>query len=247
MAGAGKKTFTAGEVLTASDVNTYLMEQSVMYFGGTAARASAIPTPSTGMTSYIGVTGTATIPQLETYTGSDWQTPYGLTQVANVSFSSVASINIDNVFTSAFANYRLVFDFSVSTNAARTINMQFRTGGSTNSTANYQTCSDGAFPSGGTTKTGSFYGATNSTSLTLIPDAYYANTTNFSFNADVINPQVAKFTNLGGNYDGQTAANLVFGSYGGSFTQTTAMDGFVLFNTSGTFTGIVKVYGYRNS
>ena len=35
MAGAGKKTFTAGEVLTASDVNTYLMEQSVMYFGGT--------------------------------------------------------------------------------------------------------------------------------------------------------------------------------------------------------------------
>ena len=55
MAGAGKKTFTAGEILTASDTNTYLMEQTVMYFAGTAARASAIPTPSTGMTTYIGV------------------------------------------------------------------------------------------------------------------------------------------------------------------------------------------------
>lgn len=52
MAGLGKKTFTAGEVLTASDVNGYLMEQAVMVFGGTAARSSAIPSPSEGMMSY---------------------------------------------------------------------------------------------------------------------------------------------------------------------------------------------------
>jgi len=52
MAGAGKKTFTAGEVLTASEVNSYLMDQMVMVFGGTAARSSAIPTPSEGMITY---------------------------------------------------------------------------------------------------------------------------------------------------------------------------------------------------
>ena len=52
MAGLGKKTFTAGEVLTASDVNGYLMDQAVMVFGGTAARSSAIPSPSEGMMSY---------------------------------------------------------------------------------------------------------------------------------------------------------------------------------------------------
>ena len=67
MAGAGKKTFTAGEVLTASDVNTYLMEQSVMVFGGTAARSSAIPTPSEGMVSYR-----TDIDIVETYNGSSW-------------------------------------------------------------------------------------------------------------------------------------------------------------------------------
>ena len=67
MAGAGKKTFTAGETLTASDVNTFLMEQSVMVFGGTAARSSAIPTPSEGMTSYL-----TDIDLLETYNGSSW-------------------------------------------------------------------------------------------------------------------------------------------------------------------------------
>jgi hypothetical protein len=53
MAGAGKKTFTSGEILTASDVNTYLMEQSVMSFAGTASRSSAIPTPSDGMVTYL--------------------------------------------------------------------------------------------------------------------------------------------------------------------------------------------------
>jgi hypothetical protein len=113
MAGAGKKTFTAGEVLTASDVNTYLMEQSVMYFAGTAARSSAIPTPSTGMTTYIGVTGTASIPQIETYTGSAWQTPYGLTLVAKANFTGASTATLANVFSSAYDNYFIVIDDAV--------------------------------------------------------------------------------------------------------------------------------------
>jgi hypothetical protein len=69
MAGAGKKTFTAGETLTASDVNTYLMEQSVMVFGGTAARSSAIPTPSEGMFAV-----TTNDDELDYYNGSAWVT-----------------------------------------------------------------------------------------------------------------------------------------------------------------------------
>ena len=53
MAGLGYKVFTAGEVLTAANVNGYLMEQSVMVFAGTAARSSAIGTPTAGMVSYL--------------------------------------------------------------------------------------------------------------------------------------------------------------------------------------------------
>lgn len=49
---AGRKTFTAGEVLQAADVNDFLMDQSVMVFAGTAARGSAIPSPSEGMVTY---------------------------------------------------------------------------------------------------------------------------------------------------------------------------------------------------
>ena len=65
MAGLGKKTFTAGSVLTASDVNGYLMEQSVMVFASSAARSSAIPSPSAGMVTYLTDTN-----QMQAYNGT---------------------------------------------------------------------------------------------------------------------------------------------------------------------------------
>jgi len=49
MAGLGRKVFTAGEVLEASEVNGYLMDQTIMVFAGTAERDAAIGTPSEGM------------------------------------------------------------------------------------------------------------------------------------------------------------------------------------------------------
>jgi hypothetical protein len=75
MSGLGRKQWSPGDVLTASDVNGYLMDQSVMVFAGTAARASAIPTPSAGMVAY------STATQLQVYDGSDWvdlSTGYGV-------------------------------------------------------------------------------------------------------------------------------------------------------------------------
>jgi hypothetical protein len=48
-----RKVFTSGEVLSATDVNEFLMNQMVQTFAGTAARGSAIPTPSEGMLTYL--------------------------------------------------------------------------------------------------------------------------------------------------------------------------------------------------
>jgi hypothetical protein len=48
-----RKVFTAGEVLAAADVNSFLMDQTVMSFAGTAARGSAIPSPANGMVTYL--------------------------------------------------------------------------------------------------------------------------------------------------------------------------------------------------
>ena len=68
MAGLGRKTFTAGEVLTAANVQGYLMDQAVMVFASSAARSSALGTAvSKGMISYLGDTLS-----LEAYDGTAW-------------------------------------------------------------------------------------------------------------------------------------------------------------------------------
>ena len=69
MAGSGRKVFTAGDVLTASDVQNYLMDQTTMVFAGTAARSSAIATPTEGMFAVDTV-----VDELNYYNGSAWVT-----------------------------------------------------------------------------------------------------------------------------------------------------------------------------
>lgn len=55
MAGAGFKLFQNGNVLTASEVNTYMMEQQIMVFADAAARDAALGTAirSEGMFTYL--------------------------------------------------------------------------------------------------------------------------------------------------------------------------------------------------
>jgi hypothetical protein len=64
-----RKEFESFTRLDASDVNTYLMDQSVMTFGGTAARGSAIPTPVQGMVAYLEDSNT-----IEAYNSTAWVT-----------------------------------------------------------------------------------------------------------------------------------------------------------------------------
>jgi hypothetical protein len=66
MPGLGRKTFNSGDVLTSADVQGYLMDQMVMVFAGTAARGSAIPSPSAGMVAYSTATG------FQVYNGTSW-------------------------------------------------------------------------------------------------------------------------------------------------------------------------------
>jgi hypothetical protein len=50
--GLGFRTFTVGEVITATNIMGYLMKQAVMSFATAAARASAVTAPEDGMLSH---------------------------------------------------------------------------------------------------------------------------------------------------------------------------------------------------
>jgi hypothetical protein len=68
MAGAGYKLFNTGDVLTAAQVNTYLMQQTVMVFADAAARTTALSgVLAEGMISYLQDTNAT-----EVYNGSAW-------------------------------------------------------------------------------------------------------------------------------------------------------------------------------
>ena len=70
-AGLGFKTFTTGEVLTAADVNGYLM-QGVLVFASAAARDAAITSPQEGQYAYLKDTNVTYY-----YSGSAWVSTAG--------------------------------------------------------------------------------------------------------------------------------------------------------------------------
>jgi len=63
----GFKTFAVGEVLTASDVNDYLMEQVVGIYADATARDAQITSPIEGQFAYLSDTNALTY-----YNGSSW-------------------------------------------------------------------------------------------------------------------------------------------------------------------------------
>lgn len=70
-AGLGFKTFATGDVLSASDVNGYLM-QGVLVFASATARDAAITSPQEGQTVYLKDTDV-----IMCYSGSAWVTKSG--------------------------------------------------------------------------------------------------------------------------------------------------------------------------
>jgi len=89
MAGSGRKTFTAGAVLSAADVQNYLQDQAVMVFATTSARTSAIASPSEGMVSFI-----QSNDQLQIYNGTNW-IPQAYAQAAGTASSTTGALAAD--------------------------------------------------------------------------------------------------------------------------------------------------------
>jgi hypothetical protein len=225
MAGLGRKVFTAGDVLTASDVQNYLMDQTNMVFAGTAARSSAIATPTDGMVSY-----NQSNDQIEAYNGSAWIGIGGLQLIKTQTIGTgVSSVTVSNAFNATFPNYKII----VSGGVASTNNFFNLRLGATSSGYRHQ------FAGGTFSATASLIGSTSASAF-----FYHGTCTvdGLSMNTDVLSPQLAKITTVSGY-----ASDI--GSFSGMSTgvlpTTTQFTDFTLLVNTGTVTGgTIYVYGY---
>jgi hypothetical protein len=125
MAGAGYKLFATGDVLTAAQVNTFLMQQTVMVFASSAARTSALSgVLAEGMVSYLQDTNS-----LEVYDGSAWVGATGditaLTAGTGISISSatgpIPTVAIDTAVTADLTTAQTLTNKTLTTPVISTI------------------------------------------------------------------------------------------------------------------------------
>jgi hypothetical protein len=210
------------------------MDQSVMNFATSAARASAIPTPTEGMTSYISTTGTATIPQIETYTGSAWQTPYGMTLISTATVTTATTLTFSNVFSATYDNYKLVW------NGLNSSSTQFKlVFGSTTSgyyAAQMDIRSNGGNPTLQLTQANAAFGymGSNWTGGNIIETI-------------ISNPFNALYTTYRSDFTSTENGLAAIGYVGGHLNNTTSYTACTITTVAGTFTGTFRLYGIRNS
>jgi hypothetical protein len=94
-----RKVFTPGEVLAAADVNSFLMDQTIMTFAGTAARGSAIGTATEGMYTHLNDTDS-----LQYWNGSAWVSAIPASSSAILQVVSVTKSDTSLTTSTSFAD-----------------------------------------------------------------------------------------------------------------------------------------------
>jgi hypothetical protein len=261
--GLGRRTFAPGEVLTASNVMNYLMDQSVMNFAGTAARGSAIGTAvSEGMVSYLADTDSLEVYRTIGTASPDWNpvafesyvnarsglvpiTPSSVnvgsgtaTIGANgkVSLNAVGTnVSLNGVFSSTYEHYRVLY--SVTFAAANTSALRFRAAGTDRSSSLYDWVALVADATGPRQVRNAA-----STSITI----GVANTT-LSLDMTVFYPASStiptRMQSKGLAWTPAAAPNII-DSYGG-YSTANAEDGLSFILGGSTVTGTVQVFGFN--
>jgi len=213
-------------------------------FADSAARATAIPSPIEGQMASLNDDE-----KVYRYSGSAWVAvglPPGLnpvspTSIANsggsasttgntTTFTTVTALSLNGVFTSAYDNYLIIMPGFGSTTAYDYFRL--RVAGVDNSSSiyyfadNYRT-------------NGSAGGANRTESVFWIgyhgPEVGTSETTIFG-------PQLAQRTRFASTNGSQVMAQTLNGYH----DLTTQYDGFTIFPASGTITGTIQVFGYKD-
>jgi len=162
-----------------------------------------------------------------------------LTLIATNTLSAVTSSSFNNVFTSTYRNYRIIWNITGTTTTAN-MTMRLRASGSDNSASNYR-WSQIYNTSAGNTPIGEKSDGTQ----TSFAVGFSRTSGNTDWALDVFAPQETSYTTI----SGQGVSNRIsdstsqFFNFGGGLSVDTAYDGFTILADQ-DMTGTISVYGY---
>jgi hypothetical protein len=158
----------------------------------------------------------------------------GLVKLNTTTFTASSAVNINNVFSATYSNYRIVYHHTKSTNSQS--NIRLRVSGADETASNY----------------GTLWIYVSGTTLAQ----YQVNTTTFNLTSsstssqatviDMITPFDSNFNTLlmGQTLTGIYATNPEVATNFGRYNANTSYTGFSIIPNAGTITGSVTVYGY---
>lgn len=234
-------------------------QSSVAWATGTTLKISNLGAGAITFAGGSGVTVTNTATTVPQYgeaslvrTGSDaWTvvatvaTAPGLTLITSSTFTTQSTINVNGCFSNTYQNYKIIVSINAATNS-QYLRMRLRNAGTDKTGTGYSYCIIGLSSAGAAANN---YGASTSNweILGMYGGAGYADRSKVSF--EVLSPydSTARTNILGLSWGMSPGGTNFGGTINGLFYDTDSCDSFTLYVDSGTVSGSVKVYGYKNS
>ena len=196
----------------------------------------------------VGANGTTLVADSTASTGLKWATPAaassGLTLVTRSTFSNVASVTIDSIFTSTYKTYLVVIEnIRGDTSNTQDLGMQFRYGAVTQASGCYSTA---VYWATCTSATAANVGANNTTYFNLNKSLGGAASTGTIASLTIGNvgqaSEYAMYYGAGTDYNDQLAY-----VYAGSASVARTYTGLVFLPDSGNISGEISIYGLATS
>jgi len=205
---------------------------------GALAIRTAVDAIDTSMTDLLGgTTGQVLSKTSATDMDFSWVTPAtgssGLTLITRNTFSNVASVTVDSVFSSSYRNYVLVIENTTASTPANQLQIQMRYGATTLTSTYYGQVAISAYNVG----TISTFGSNNASQMTL---TNAANSAYVTLNVGNVGNSSQKAIFHGTGFDVQGTQGYWIG---GQTDTTQTYTGFLLKSSSSNITGVVSVYG----
>jgi hypothetical protein len=167
----------------------------------------------------------------------------GLNYITGSTFTAQSSVSFNNCFSSTYQAYKIICSFKSPSSDGYT-RLRMRASGTDATGGDYQGCKIQINTSG------SISSIADASAAFLAVTELDAGTAGTGYSAfiDMINPFVASVTTMFMNNTSIVSTGAFQSIVGGNtHNVATSYDGFTIYSSAGTFSGDIRVYGYKNS